>query len=560
MGENKGKQDMSTLVVNKDFVYVVIQNDNLFEKKQLLIPQSCSQVLSEFDKMRNCDMFSLLEVQDSFSRFFPEKVYSSKEYSYVYPESYGAANINLNYHNVTIRYPKLLSEQEYEALLDMFEVECIRTQTKDNKILTNRFKDFEEKNTDSSPATFKLFMLSNLSKIDLEKIKIKVDEHEKTLKKEFIDKLIKFIYAHQYAKLIDDFSNNDEIKMFSTEQCGRKSNRFHITDNVEIIVESNFAYGRSSYFRCILTYHGVKILSYASYVHYYYAKMKDICRCTRAYENSRSEWTNIFDFVVRTVNLIRQDPKGFEQTFIIKEVNEMVERLREICEKPEIVINKLKNKTNQISEGYSFVRNFKTKNTVNNATLGFVSKIDHDEDVELFAVYPKEKVIVDKICKVSGALQFLDNLKQLSNILPEINAVIDELSNMNIQLLPQLDNTIELIGGDIDDLKEQLSVCKCEILLVNESATVFFDELTELNHGRKISNFSDVLFEGVLDKEFESLEQKYCLKNQRYNDLKKQFEELYNNKNELEKFLRLRYNLLNSLNGSKNAIKRILNL
>ena len=63
----------------------------------------------------------------------------------------------------------------------------------------------------------------------------------------------------------------------------------------------------------------------------------------------------------------------------------------------------------------------------------------NNEEKDCYGVFPEEMTLAICAEKVTGALDFLENLSQLSTLVPEINHYIKEIKEMAIAVIPKID-------------------------------------------------------------------------------------------------------------------------
>lgn len=155
----------------------------------------------------------------------------------------------------------------------------------------------------------------------------------------------------------------------------------------------------------------------------------------------RSNWDVCMDFVVKFVNSAIDNPERFVKDVVMNEVYGMISGLREIYLLGKDYLNRLMKLEPTEETEYVGIRNIRHCNTI---------------DKKYYSVYPSEMYLVYRIGKISGALRFLENLKQLSTICEEVNYYIDELISMNISIYPELTEAIPPIVTDVKNLERKL--------------------------------------------------------------------------------------------------------
>jgi hypothetical protein len=137
--------------------------------------------------------------------------------------------------------------------------------------------------------------------------------------------------------------------------------------------------------------------------------------------------------------------------FIINEILEMMHGLRYIIRSP----------LSYLEQSYN--------NRYQEKEEGLIGIWHNDDDFgEGYSVYKSELAITKMAEKVSGALSFLYNLKQISNILPQISSSITEIKSMSESILPTINNTIYDIQSEIRKRRIALEDKKNELIQVEK--------------------------------------------------------------------------------------------
>ena len=229
-----------------------------------------------------------------------------------------------------------------------------------------------------------------------------------------------------------------------------------------------FGYGGSSYFHLGLRYKGIDILPYSFMVNYYYADQDDLIRYTRRYVVNHESWNNAFEFVERMANLAAGNPDAFVKEVIVNEVREMVEGLRSMLPSSNVFMKRyLRAAGNAGRKDYETVRNMTR------------------DEVEKYRVYPGEMGMVIKAEKATGALDFLDNLRCLSETVQDIEVAIGEIIEMAKTLLPQIEEMMSRLESDIASLDDSLKVEEANLDMVRAELKPHLDRISQLYEARR---------------------------------------------------------------------------
>lgn len=281
------------------------------------------------------------------------------------------------------------------------------------------------------------------------KIKARVDAEasvKKTIQKdkeELINKLLVYIYAHDYHKALTDNYIPDKYDMFSNEIHGRFVYTHDINDDIKIKTSTNFCYGSASYFHLIVSYKGIDLLPYSVWIKYYYAGFNELLRYTRSYILNRKSWEYCMNFIKTFVGKALEDPDRFVREDVMLEVNGLMNGLEEIFY--------LSDRTLQNRLEVSHIDEDDTRYIGIRATR-HANSIDKNN----YSISPQECALVYRMEKISGSLRFLKSLRSISNLYPEVNAAINRIIEMNRSLYPELCSSLIPVSEDLSKLKKEL--------------------------------------------------------------------------------------------------------
>lgn len=227
------------------------------------------------------------------------------------------------------------------------------------------------------------------------------------------------VTAYCLREKIRECHEDRSIVAYSSCFIGWHCTHFDLNEELSIEYHTNFGYGYANYFTANLKYKDIDILPYSLWVHYFKANLSEIRRYTRVYEIHNDEWEPALRFGCEVYNSLLQNPHEFVNTWFVKEVQEMVRGLRAI----------FNNQCKVIAENYS-----------NNSKIELKSK----EDIILF-----------KGEKMSGALSFIEKIKELEKLDVSMTEYITAILDMNRQMVPQLEEVIEEYEHIIEDLKAE---------------------------------------------------------------------------------------------------------
>lgn len=145
------------------------------------------------------------------------------------------------------------------------------------------------------------------------------------------------------------------------------------------------------------------------------------------------------DFLERFVNKAIENPDEFVKIDVIYEVNSLMDGLDEIFHMTDNEFEK-RLEVNHIKED-------------EDRYIGISSaRHANERDREYYKIRKSESAMIFKMEKISGALHFLNNLKSISEIIPEVNDSISRIIELNNLIYPNIIEAIPPISLEIKDL------------------------------------------------------------------------------------------------------------
>ena len=206
--------------------------------------------------------------------------------------------------------------------------------------------------------------------------------------------------------LTTDLYKEPSVLAYSHRRVGWVSPAFNLNDDIKVVYLTNFGYGSASYFFLQIYYKGIGILPYSQWVHYRKACVSDIIRYTRRYHLNNQEWMKTMAFTADVYNSAVSDPGAFVEKNILNEVEEMVSGLEQI----------------RLASKYYIQESFFNESNV---------LISGDDMVRF------------KGEKISGALNFLDQLQTLAPITDKVGLYIKRIMDCNNSVIPELKSAID---------------------------------------------------------------------------------------------------------------------
>lgn len=444
-------------------VIVLQENDGLFRTEEVPISRP-EQLITELQAMINNPGRTVWDMESIFERSFPER---DSFFDYIHPHQYFSSFVS------GIGYPDLV---EYAELKSSWEeagraarTAYIEVCRKNNTIPKDSVANQEE---------------------------IKAIERLKELQKSiFLKNAVRWINASCYMEALDKLESDRTVKMYSKENIGWNTFSYRINEDIEITLKTNFGYGSAAYFLIAIRYKDIDILPYSYIVKYYKANMADIVRCTRSYRPCRESWSVSFDFISDFVNNSMVNPHDYVHNYIMREVIEMMQGLEAI---------------NKNSKGYiSRISSFKPDPCVIN-----VYSMSGDDRTRMQS-YPDEVPVLFKIEKITGALDFLNNLKAIVKEVEEVQAHIDRLIEINLALYPEIEVAIAKIKEKIEAQEVIKNNLNTQISVLLDKLAPFEEEISRLKDDATSETPFSLWQYGVSHPEY------VALKNQN-NDLRSQ--------------------------------------
>jgi hypothetical protein len=298
---------------------------------------------------------------------------------------------------------------------------------------------------------------------DKEKTEKEIARFQKEEKENLIENFIDRKTAYTLEKAYEKCEKDDKTLAFSHRKVGYAYPKFKLGDNFDVIYKSNFGFGSVSYFYTHIKYKNIDILPYSDWIKYRYAKKYDIIRYTRRHRLQHFSWFEAFEFTTNLFNHSVTNPTRFVNEWIINECAEMVSGL-------EYLLNK--NEEYQIQHSYS---NPKVK-----------YRIDGIELLDL------------KGEKISGALSFLDKIRELTIFSDTINSFIERIKSCNLSIYPQLENEIDILSEKISKYKSIKRKWKKKSIKIKKRKKYISKKL----YGKKKHNIKEKAIKKYLKEEY----------------------------------------------------------
>ena len=345
------------------------------------------------------------------------------------------------------------------------------------------------------------------------------------LLQEFCAYLLYWIKAYNLTMAIRNCHSQENNIAFSHRYKGWSQPSGGLGD-LEIEFKTNFGFGNSSYFCILLEYKGIKIVPFMDWVRYPYYQAYQILQYTRKIHElktnssgystifiSNEHWQNAMNILNEMINLYLKNERLFVQTYIIEELDNMINRLYDIL----LMTNEELNTKYEIEENYSKINSEKIFNSVGDI-----------EDLNF------------KASKICGALGFIEKIIEISSIVDTSN-YLQRLKDCNLKLLPMLTKSVI----DSNSILAELQVSKIEN--DNKIKMIFNDDEVESN-----LKFSRKVKLTMPSKEFSS---KYI----NYEKLSREYEKLRDLRYQINSDIRVINTLLKNIEKYIISINKYVN-
>lgn len=416
--------------VNEKYVLTLVENsDATLSVRRMDIPSS-EVLIAELEAMVDNPNRTIYDMSSYFYSVFSPKV---KFFAFCYPSEYNESYIDSR------SVPKEISYADY--IKDVKAIE---------KVFNAQHRFNKEPKEVLKLKLYKEIMEFNLS-----------------AKKKYLKNASIYIKCQQLSETIKKIKEHNEIKFYSRDVVGYSTYTHKINDNITIELRTNFGYGSSSYFNLAVKYKDVVILPYSYLVHYYYANMKSLMAYTRAYRPLRESWGAAIDFIADFVNQSIADPMKFIGEYVIQEVEEMMKGLRAIMDNPAEVQSRIKDTAS------SEIR------------LSVIRPFNKDEFV-MMETMTDELTTLFKVEKITGALLFIDSLRQLQEFCGNMPTLIEEILSMNKDVKPEIPPVLKSVRSIIETFKREEKILKQQIKY-KENRKIYFNKQKERIQARMTS-------------------------------------------------------------------------
>lgn len=237
-----------------------------------------------------------------------------------------------------------------------------------------------------------------------------------------------YIHSHLIEKGYEK-CKNENVLAYSHRKAGYIPYEFKVNEDLLVNVSTRFCFGKGSYFYVTLVYKGVKIIPYSRLLYHRFVDAKQLTIPTRGYECFDENWKYALDFIRNAGNeLIRNGAESFFSKYILQEVEQLYQML----------------------PVYLVSTGFKLSQNLNGTYFGAEEELKSTklEGYEL-AVFRGEKM--------SGALSFIQNIRNLSELLPS-EKYIKCIEKCAMGVLPELTLAISDLTLEIEITDHRINI------------------------------------------------------------------------------------------------------
>ena len=259
----------------------------------------------------------------------------------------------------------------------------------------------------------------------------------------FLSWMSDFLNSYLIERGYEKFKLDQNNLIFSHRIVGWNEFEYKLNDKLSVNISTNFSYGSSSYFFVTLKYGTIQIIPYSRLVLYRFVNVKQFIRHTREYNCYDSSWKHAIDFVRDASNDYEENgDQRFIANYIVGECEKLISILPEYL------------RTNE----------FRLSETLDGTYFG--SEVQF-QTIKLEGY----DLNVFRGEKMSGALSFIDSLRELEQIINS-KVYVECIEKCAVEVLPELSLAISSIPIDVDFAINQISINRSKLERLTEKNIV----------------------------------------------------------------------------------------
>ena len=299
-------------------------------------------------------------------------------------------------------------------------------------------------------------------------------EHNRERKEEFLATALRYIYATDFAAVEAEIMKDKSVVLYSHEKLGWKGWKYSPSEDIEIVLNTSFGMGVSSYTTLDIKYKGRKLAIYSSLVQHYKANDFALGMNTRTYNAERDNWSKLLPLICDICQRAQHGSYDLAEKWVKDDVDTFIGGLKEIVADPAGVLATMYE--NPLKVGCLFgVRNMLQK------------------DGEMLERYPVESAELFKARKLSDALHFTKSLREWADIYPSAAEVAEYIEEQCRLIMEELPTLIARQQQKIDKLNQRLDPLTATWLEIKER----LDEDPE--------NAENLISQGRLDERIDTI-------------------------------------------------------
>lgn len=373
--------------INIDYIGVVrkTRGSYIYEERDIITNQG---LINSLQVILEDDSKSILDMQACMHEVFGDEPKSM--HRVVLPDNYNAPFV------LPAKYPELVSEEQYED-------EC-------QKVAESVY----EEDT-------------------IEELK----KHNREHKEEFFSIVLRYIQATAFAAIEEELKKDESVILYSHEELGWNRWKYSLNEDIEILLNTNFGMGASSYITLDIKYRDRKLASYSPLAQHYNTDAYIMGLSTHSFIAKRDNWDTILHLICNICQCAQRSSHDFVEKRVKDDVDTFIGELKEIVANPMGVLATMHEKPMKID-----------------CLFGVGNMLQKDCDI--LERYPIESTELFKARKLTEALSFVESLYAWTEIYPlaaEVAKYIKEQCRLIMEELPTL---IARQQKKIDRLNERL--------------------------------------------------------------------------------------------------------
>ena len=274
-------------------------------------------------------------------------------------------------------------------------------------------------------------------------------EHNRERKEEFLATALRYIYATDFATAGAEIMKDKSVVLYSHDRLGWKGWKYSPSEDIEIVLNTNFGMGISSYTTLDIKYKGRKPTSYSPLVQHYKADAYALGMNTRTYNAERDNWSTLLHLICDICQRAQLNSNDLVEKWVKNDVDIFIGGLKEIVADPSGVLATMHE--NPLKVGCLFgVRNMLQK------------------DCDMLERYPMESAELFKANKLTEALSFVESLREWMDIYPLVAEVAEYIEEQCRLIMEELPTLIARQQNKIDKLNQRLDPITATWLEIKE--------------------------------------------------------------------------------------------